>query len=67
MAAEVIGGSRWGTWVELLLAGAILRYGTRNWNQVAEELRARTVCPYIFTPEVFPSFFFLNLIVYCYF
>ncbi|TQD88284.1 hypothetical protein C1H46_026165 [Malus baccata] len=52
MAAEVIGGSRWGTWVELLLAGAILRYGTRNWNQVAEELRARTVCPYTFTPEV---------------
>ncbi|CAL2251600.1 unnamed protein product [Prunus armeniaca] len=52
MGAEVRGGSRWGTWVELLLAGAILRHGTRDWNQVAAELRARTACPYTFTPEV---------------
>ncbi|KAM5588355.1 hypothetical protein ABKV19_006676 [Rosa sericea] len=52
MVAEVIGESRWGTWLELLLAGAVIRYGTRDWNLVAAELRARTVCPYAFTPEV---------------
>lgn len=50
MGTEVMG--RWGTWEELLLGGAVLRYGTRNWNVVAAELRARTVCPYIITPEV---------------
>lgn len=43
---------RWGTWEELLLGGAVLRHGTRDWNVVAAELRARTVCPYTFTPEV---------------
>ncbi|KAL5772516.1 hypothetical protein ACOSQ2_012440 [Xanthoceras sorbifolium] len=42
----------WGTWEELLLGGAVLRHGTRDWNLVAAELRARTVCPYPFTPEV---------------
>lgn len=44
---------RWGTWEELLLGGAILRHGTRDWNVVAAELRARaTGRPYTFTPEV---------------
>ncbi|GAU31467.1 hypothetical protein TSUD_386310 [Trifolium subterraneum] len=42
---------RWGTWEELLLGGAVLRHGTRDWNVVAAELRARTVYPYTFTPE----------------
>ncbi|KAG4960507.1 hypothetical protein JHK87_037140 [Glycine soja] len=50
MRTEVMG--RWGTWEELLLGGAVLRYGARNWKVVAAELRARTVCPYIITPEV---------------
>ncbi|TKY71646.1 bromodomain-containing protein 8 [Spatholobus suberectus] len=50
MGAEVIG--RWGTWEELLLGGAVLRHGTRDWNVVAAELRARTVYPYTITPEV---------------
>ncbi|KAK7246572.1 hypothetical protein RIF29_41441 [Crotalaria pallida] len=50
MGTEVIG--RWGTWEELLLGGAVLRHGTRDWNIVAAELRARTICPYTFTPEV---------------
>ncbi|XP_027339582.1 uncharacterized protein LOC113853257 [Abrus precatorius] len=50
MGTEVMG--RWGTWEELLLGGAVLRHGTRDWNVVAAELRARTVCPYTFTPEV---------------
>ncbi|KAL6201135.1 hypothetical protein ACLB2K_024850 [Fragaria x ananassa] len=52
MVAEAIGESRWGTWLELLLAGAVTRYGTRDWTLVSAELRARTVCPYAFTPEV---------------
>ncbi|KAF2305127.1 hypothetical protein GH714_001950 [Hevea brasiliensis] len=50
MSTEVVTG-RWGTWEELLLGGAVLRHGTRDWNLVAAELRARTVCPYTFTPE----------------
>ncbi|KAE9599295.1 hypothetical protein Lal_00044009 [Lupinus albus] len=50
MGTEVIG--RWDTWEELLLGGAILRHGTRDWNIVAAELRARTLSPYTFTPEV---------------
>lgn len=50
MGAEVI--EVWGTWEELLLGGAVLRHGTRDWNLVAAELRARTVCPYTVTPEV---------------
>ncbi|XP_061363053.1 uncharacterized protein LOC133306705 [Gastrolobium bilobum] len=50
MGTEVTG--RWGTWEELLLGGAVLRHGTRDWKVVAAELRARTVCPYTFTPEV---------------
>ncbi|XP_019440277.1 PREDICTED: uncharacterized protein LOC109345625 [Lupinus angustifolius] len=50
MGTEVI--ERWDTWEELLLGGAILRHGTRAWNIVAAELRARTISPYTFTPEV---------------
>ncbi|KAL2341940.1 hypothetical protein Fmac_009880 [Flemingia macrophylla] len=50
MGTEVMG--RWGTWEELLLGGAVLRHGTRDWNVVAAELRARTVSPYTITPEV---------------
>lgn len=50
MGTKVMG--RWGTWEELLLGGAVLRYGTRDWKVVAAELRSRTVCPYTFTPEV---------------
>ncbi|KAF5728655.1 putative Bromodomain 4 [Tripterygium wilfordii] len=50
MGAEVI--KRWGTWEELLLGGAVIRHGTRDWEVVAAEVRARTVCPYTFTPEV---------------
>ncbi|XP_009592883.1 uncharacterized protein [Nicotiana tomentosiformis] len=41
----------WGTWEELILGGAVRRHGTRDWNVVASELRARTVYPYCFTPE----------------
>ncbi|KAL2475382.1 bromodomain 4 [Abeliophyllum distichum] len=43
---------RWGTWEELILGGAVLRHGTQDWNVVASELRARTLYPYSFTPEV---------------
>lgn len=48
----VVVTEKWGTWEELLLGGAVLRYGIRNWDLVAAELRARIVCPYTFTPEV---------------
>lgn len=51
MGTEMITG-RWGTWEELLLGGAVLRHGTRDWNLVASELRTRTVSPCAFTPEV---------------
>ncbi|GLT33502.1 hypothetical protein SLA2020_080850 [Shorea laevis] len=51
MRTEVM-AARWGTWEELLLGGAVLRHGTRDWNLVAAELRARTVSPFTFTPEV---------------
>ncbi|QHN80886.1 hypothetical protein HN51_057784 [Arachis hypogaea] len=51
MGTELMGRT-WGTWEELLLGGAILRHGTRDWNVVSAELRARTDCPYSFTPEV---------------
>ncbi|KAK8974155.1 hypothetical protein V6N11_064641 [Hibiscus sabdariffa] len=42
----------WGTWEELLLGGAVLRHGTRDWDLVASELRTRAVSPFAFTPEV---------------
>ncbi|XP_061355799.1 uncharacterized protein LOC133300295 isoform X2 [Gastrolobium bilobum] len=49
---ETEGMVTWGTWEELLLGGAVLRHGTRDWTVVAAELRARTVSPHSFTPEV---------------
>ncbi|OMO65070.1 hypothetical protein COLO4_31546 [Corchorus olitorius] len=51
MGTEMITG-RWGTWEELLLGGAVLRHGTRDWRLVASELRTRTVSPFAVTPEV---------------
>lgn len=54
MEAETMGvGPRkmnWGTWEELILGSAVRRHGTRDWNVVASELRARTI---YFTPEVY--------------
>ncbi|KAL3851306.1 hypothetical protein ACJIZ3_013188 [Penstemon smallii] len=41
----------WSTWEELILGGAVLRHGTRDWNVVALELRTRAIYPYTFTPE----------------
>ncbi|KAL0442782.1 UNVERIFIED_CONTAM: hypothetical protein Slati_2000900 [Sesamum latifolium] len=41
----------WGTWEELILGGAVLRHGTRDWNVVASELQARTLYPHSFTPR----------------
>ncbi|KAK9131656.1 hypothetical protein Scep_011184 [Stephania cephalantha] len=41
----------WGTWEELVLGGAVLRHGVRDWVAVAEELRCRTFCPHIFTAK----------------
>ncbi|PHT56047.1 hypothetical protein CQW23_04533 [Capsicum baccatum] len=41
----------WGTWEELILGSAVRRHGTRDWNVVASELRARTIYPHDFTPE----------------
>ncbi|KAJ8556213.1 hypothetical protein K7X08_022971 [Anisodus acutangulus] len=40
--------SRWGTWEELILGGAVLRHGIQDWNVVASELRFRNI---YFTPE----------------
>ncbi|CAN0852824.1 hypothetical protein LINGRAHAP2_LOCUS5434 [Linum grandiflorum] len=42
----------WGTWEELLLGGAVLRHGTRDWDVVAAELRRRFACPSDCTAEV---------------
>lgn len=53
----VSGPGQWGTWAELLLGGAVLRYGTRDWELVASELRSRIHCAYDFTPEVVFSLF----------
>ncbi|CAL5213412.1 unnamed protein product [Lathyrus oleraceus] len=52
MGAEVI-VTNWGTWEELLLGGAVLRHGTRDWTIIAAELRGRTLSlsPYAITPE----------------
>ncbi|KAG2689829.1 hypothetical protein I3760_09G158100 [Carya illinoinensis] len=53
---DVVG--KWGTWEELLLGGAVLRHGTRDWDVVSAELRTRLVCSYpFFTPEVCKSKF----------
>ncbi|XVF27695.1 hypothetical protein REPUB_Repub14bG0131100 [Reevesia pubescens] len=51
MGTEMV-TAKWGTWEELLLGGAVLRHGSRDWNIVASELRTRTVSPFPFTPEV---------------
>ncbi|CAN4083995.1 unnamed protein product [Withania somnifera] len=56
-AEETMGvvGSRkmncWGTWEELILGSAVRLHGTRDWNAVASELRARIINPHCFTPE----------------
>ncbi|XP_043687433.1 uncharacterized protein LOC122638640 [Telopea speciosissima] len=42
----------WGTWEELLLGGAVLRHGTRAWEDIAAELQARSLHPCSFTAEV---------------
>ncbi|XP_039070652.1 uncharacterized protein LOC120217649 isoform X2 [Hibiscus syriacus] len=42
----------WSTWEELLLGGAVIRHGTRDWDVVASELRTRTISPFALTPEV---------------
>lgn len=52
MVVVARGRRRWGTWEELILGGAVLRHGTQSWGAVASELRARTLFPYSFTPEV---------------
>ncbi|POO03656.1 Bromodomain containing protein [Trema orientale] len=52
METEVVGGE-WGTWEELLLGGAVLRHGTRDWDTVAAELRARAlISPFNFTAQM---------------
>ncbi|KAK3028515.1 hypothetical protein RJ639_038583 [Escallonia herrerae] len=43
--------TRWGTWEELILGGAVLRHGTQDWNVVASEVRARSHYPCGFSPE----------------
>ncbi|CAI9097421.1 OLC1v1033847C1 [Oldenlandia corymbosa var. corymbosa] len=37
--------SKWGTWEELLLACAVNRYGTNNWESVAAEIQKRSSIP----------------------
>ncbi|KAM6601352.1 hypothetical protein CsatA_020961 [Cannabis sativa] len=51
MVTAVMEGE-WGTWEELLLGGAVLRHGTRDWDTVAAELRARALCSYNYTGQV---------------
>ncbi|KAB2631437.1 hypothetical protein D8674_008956 [Pyrus ussuriensis x Pyrus communis] len=41
----------WGTWEELLLAGAVHRFGTQSWNSVATELRKRSSNLHLLTPH----------------
>ncbi|XP_020096214.1 uncharacterized protein LOC109715547 isoform X2 [Ananas comosus] len=43
--------SRWGTWEELLLGGAVLRHGAAAWDAVAADLRSRTPFPTLFSPQ----------------
>ncbi|KAF7803523.1 uncharacterized protein G2W53_042634 [Senna tora] len=45
------GVGSWGTWDELLLGGAVLRHGTRDWDVVAAELRARTILSTLSPPR----------------
>ncbi|PON70995.1 Bromodomain containing protein [Parasponia andersonii] len=52
METEEVGGE-WGTWEELLLGGAVLRHGTRDWDTVAAELRPRAlISPFNFTAQM---------------
>ncbi|XP_058070848.1 uncharacterized protein LOC131219623 [Magnolia sinica] len=41
----------WGTWEELLLACAVNRHGTKNWDSVAMEIQNRTSSPLILTAQ----------------
>lgn len=42
----------WGTWEELLLACAVHRYGTENWDSVAVELQKRSsTLHHLLTPK----------------
>ncbi|KAM7505540.1 hypothetical protein LguiB_004444 [Lonicera macranthoides] len=42
----------WGTWEELLLACAVNRYGTNNWDSVAVEIQKRSsTIPHLVTPK----------------
>ncbi|XP_019154285.1 PREDICTED: uncharacterized protein LOC109150750 isoform X2 [Ipomoea nil] len=44
--------ARWGTWEELLLAGAVNRHGTKSWESVADELQKRSSVPtMLLSPE----------------
>nr|GMC86135.1 dentin matrix acidic phosphoprotein 1-like [Ipomoea batatas] len=44
--------ARWGTWEELLLAGAVNRHGTKSWDSVADELQKRSSVPtMLLSPE----------------
>lgn len=44
--------ARWGTWEELLLAGAVNRHGTKSWDSVADELQKRSSVPTVLlSPE----------------
>ncbi|XP_051128793.1 uncharacterized protein LOC127249822 [Andrographis paniculata] len=52
VTAAAVPANAWGTWEELILGGAVVRHGTRDWNVVASELRVRTLHPHsFFTPE----------------
>ncbi|KAH9611835.1 hypothetical protein KSS87_019514 [Heliosperma pusillum] len=43
---------RWGTWEELILGGAVLRYGSHDWDVIAKEVQSRTLFPSRFSPQV---------------
>ncbi|XP_068653283.1 uncharacterized protein [Aristolochia californica] len=49
--ADDVQNDSWGTWEELLLACAVNRHGTRNWDSVAMELQTRTTSPLILTAQ----------------
>ncbi|GAB2231438.1 hypothetical protein Droror1_Dr00010445 [Drosera rotundifolia] len=51
VAVEEEGEERWGTWEELVLGGAVMRHGIEDWDAVASEVQARTVYPFVFTPQ----------------
>ncbi|KAG9456688.1 hypothetical protein H6P81_001196 [Aristolochia fimbriata] len=49
--ADDVQNDSWGTWEELLLACAVNRHGTRNWDSVAMELQSRAPAPRILTAQ----------------